>query len=52
MSANRSTIEMHQMTVTAAWNSQYAFWLLLLATHGLKIATTKSDDSTVCVRIA
>src|SRR6059036_2814294 len=52
MSANRSTIEMHQMTVTAAWNSQYAFWLLLLATHGLKIATTKIDESTVWVTIA
>ena len=52
MSANRSTIEMHQITVTAAWNNQYAFWLLLLATHGLKIATTKIDDSTVWVTIA
>src|SRR5947208_4541060 len=52
MSANSSTIETHQMTVTAAWKSQYAFWLLLLATHGLKIATTNSDDSTVCATIA
>jgi hypothetical protein len=52
MSANRSTIEMHQITVTAAWNSQYAFWLLSPLTHGLKIATTNSDESTVCVTIA
>ena len=43
---------MHQITVTAAWKSQYAFWLLSFPTHGLKTATTKSDDSTVCVRIA
>src|SRR5437879_322714 len=52
MSANKSTIEMHQITVTAAWKSQYAFWLLSFATHWLKIATTKIDDSTVCARIA
>src|ERR1041385_8184307 len=52
MSANSSTIEMHQMTVTAAWKSQYAFWLLLPLTHGLKIATTKSDERTVCATIA
>src|SRR5438132_1322829 len=52
MSKNRSTIEMHQITVTAAWKSQYAFWLLSFPTHGLKTATTNSDDSTVCVRIA
>src|SRR6184192_3332585 len=51
-SANSSTIETHQMTVTAAWKSQYARWLLPPLTHGLKIATTKSDESTVCVRIA
>ena len=35
------------MTVTAAWKSQYAFWLLLPLTHGLKIATTKSDERMV-----
>src|ERR671936_750337 len=52
MSAKSRTIEMHQMTVTAAWNSQYAFWLLSLATHGLKIAITNSDARTVCARIA
>src|SRR5713226_6253620 len=52
MSANRSTIEMHQITVTAAWNSQYARWLLPPLTHGLKIATTNNDESTVCVMIA
>ena len=52
MSANSSTIETHQMTVTAAWKSQYARWLLPPPTHGLKIATTKSDDRIVCVMIA
>src|SRR5581483_7828290 len=52
MSAKSSTIETHQMTVTAAWKSQYAFWLLSPLTHGLKTAITKSDESTVCVRIA
>src|SRR5581483_723202 len=52
MSANSSTIDTHQITVTAAWKSQYAFWVLLLATHGLKMATTKSDESTVCTTMA
>src|SRR4051794_36347732 len=52
MSTNNSTIEMHQITVTAAWNSQYDFCVLLPPTHGLKIAHTKSDESTVCVTIA
>src|ERR1051326_4131224 len=51
-SPKRSTIEMHQITVTAAWKSQYAFWLLSPLTHGLKMATTKSDESTVWVTIA
>jgi hypothetical protein len=52
MSAKSSTIDTHQITVTAAWKSQYAFWLLPLPTQGLKIATTKRDESTVWVRIA
>src|SRR5919197_1498620 len=52
MSANNSTIDTHQITVTAAWKSQYARWLLPPLSHGLKIAITKIDDSTVCVRIA
>src|ERR671930_275701 len=52
MSANSSTIDTHQITVTAAWKSQYAFWVLSFPTHGLKIATTKSEDSTVCARNA
>src|SRR6266581_2500068 len=52
MSAKRSTIETHQITVTAAWKSQYARWLLPPPTHGLKTATTKRDERIVCVRIA
>src|SRR5436305_1506424 len=52
MSANRSTIEMHQITVTAAWKSQYARWLLPPLTQGLKIATTNSEARTVCVSTA
>src|SRR5581483_5970165 len=52
MSAKSSTIDTHQITVTAAWKSQYAFWLLSPLTQGLKTAITKSDESTVCVRIA
>src|SRR5436190_11003036 len=52
MSAKSSTIDTHQITVTAAWKSQYARWLLSPPTHGLKIATTNTEESTVCVRIA
>src|SRR5436309_14432633 len=52
MSAKSNTIDTHQITVTAAWKSQYARWLLPPPTHGLKIATTKIEDSIVCVRIA
>src|SRR5205809_7026478 len=51
MSAKSSTMDTHQITVTAAWKSQYARWLLSPPTHGLKIATTNTDESTVCVRI-
>src|SRR5262249_43809997 len=52
MSANSRTIDTHQITVTAAWNNQYVRWLLSPLTHGLKIATTKIDERTVCVMIA
>ena len=47
MSANSSTIDTHQITVTAAWKSQYARWLLLPLTHGLKIAITNSAGQPV-----
>src|SRR3954464_7553282 len=55
MSKNSSTIDRHQITVTAAWNSQYAFCVLSplpLPTIGLKIAITNSDDSAVWVSTA
>src|SRR5690348_4661244 len=52
MSVNSNTIDTHQITVTAAWNSQYARWLLFPLTHGLKMATTKIDERTVCAMIA
>src|SRR3954463_1246258 len=49
MSQNSSTIDTHQITVTAAWNSQNTFCVLSPPTQGLKTATTNSDASTVCV---
>src|SRR3954465_9544113 len=52
MSKNSSTIDTHQITVTAAWNSQYAFCVLSPPTNGLNTATTKIDESTVWVSTA
>src|SRR4051812_14029500 len=52
MSQNSSTIDAHQITVTAAWNSQYAFCVLSPPTNGLNTATTKIDESTVWVSTA
>src|SRR3954449_11248658 len=52
MSKNSSTIDTHQITVTAAWKSQYAFCVLSPPTNGLKIAITNSDDNAVCVSTA
>src|SRR3954464_8553858 len=52
MSKNNSTIDTHQITVTAAWNSQYTFCVFSLFMNGLKIATTKIDASAVWVMTA
>src|SRR3954462_4290126 len=49
MSKNSSTIDTHQITVTAAWNSQYTLCVFSLLMNGLKIATTKIDASAVWV---
>src|SRR6476660_283316 len=52
MSENSRIIERHQITVTPAWNSQYAFCVLSLLMPGLNTTTTNSEESTVWVMIA
>src|SRR5437899_3075703 len=49
MSANSSTIDRHQMTVTAAWKIRYT-WLgkFELDPQGPKVTIAKIDASTVC----
>src|SRR5439155_17059925 len=52
MSANNSTIEMHQITVTAAWSIQKSLFVLPLPNQGPNAATVIADASTVCAMIA
>ena len=40
MSANKSTIEIHQITVTAAWSIQKTLFVLPLPNHGPKAKWT------------
>src|SRR2546421_7863090 len=52
MSAKSNTIEIHQITVTAAWKSQKILLLLLLPNHGPNAATVSADARTVWTTIA
>src|SRR5919204_4645766 len=52
MSANSRTIEMHQMTVTAAWSIQKILFVLSLPNQGPNATTVIADASTVCTMIA
>src|SRR6266550_5773142 len=52
MSANSKTIEMHQITVTAAWSIQKSLFVLPLPNHGPNATTVTADASTVCAMIA
>src|SRR5438094_5787470 len=51
-SANSKTIEMHQITVTAAWSIQKILLVLSLPNHGPNATTVTPEASTVCVMIA
>src|SRR6266550_7023451 len=51
-SANSKTIEMHQITVTAAWSIQKILLVLLLPNHGPNATTVTPEASTVWVMIA
>src|SRR5712691_4632191 len=52
-SPNRSTIDKHQMTVTAAWKTRYTCaGKLPFCAHGPNVTTEKIDAITVCARIA
>src|SRR2546425_10509883 len=52
MSANSRTIEMHQITVTAAWSIQKSLFVLLLPNQGPNATTVIADARTVCATIA